>query len=51
MYDTCSKLTVNKPKRRQWRRSDIFIVNFEQISHIVLVFPLLSCFHSIVDSE
>ena len=27
---------------RQWRRSYVFIVNFEQISHIVLVFPLLT---------
>ena len=24
-----------------WRRSDVFIVNFEQMSHIVIVFPLL----------
>ena len=23
-----------------WRHYDVFIVNFEQISHIVLVFPL-----------
>ena len=26
----------------QWRRSGVFIVNFEQISRIVLVFPLLN---------
>ena len=26
----------------QWRRSDVFIVYFEQISHIVLVFLLLT---------
>ena len=25
------------------RPSGVFIVNFEQISHIVLVFPLLTC--------
>ena len=25
-----------------WHRSGVFIVNFEQISHIVLVFPLLT---------
>ena len=25
----CSKLTVKIPERRQWRRSGIFIVNFE----------------------
>ena len=24
-----------------WRRSDVFIVDFEQMSHIVMVFPLL----------
>ena len=27
--------------KRHWRRSGVFIVNFEQISHIDLVFPLL----------
>ena len=27
---------------RHWRRSDIFIVNFEHISHLVLVFVLLT---------
>ena len=26
----------------QWRRSVVFVVNFEQISHIVLVFSLLT---------
>ena len=26
---------------RQWRRSGVFIVNFEHISHLVLVFLLL----------
>ena len=30
-------------ERRQWRRSDVYIVNFaEQISHIVLVFLSLT---------
>ena len=32
----CSKLTIKT------ERSGVFIVNFEQISHIVLVFPLLT---------
>ena len=33
---------INKDTRMtSWRRSDVFIVNFEQISHIVMVFPLL----------
>ena len=41
----CSKLAIKTSERRHWRhwrRSDLFIVNFEQISHIVLVFPLLT---------
>ena len=38
----CSKLTIKIPKRRQWRRSGIFIVNFEHISHLVLLFLLLT---------
>ena len=28
----------NKDRRRQWRRSGIFIVNFEHISRLFLVF-------------
>ena len=36
-----SMLTIKTPKRRQWRRSGLFIVNYEQNSHIFLVFPLL----------
>ena len=39
--EICSKLKIKTPKRRHWRRSGVFIVNFEQISHIVL-FPLLA---------
>ena len=34
---TCTKLAIEIPKK--WRRFDVFIVNFEQISHIVLVLP------------
>ena len=37
-----SKLPVTKPEWRHWSRSGIFIVNFEQISLIVLMFPLLT---------
>ena len=37
-----SKLTIEIPERRHWRRSGIFIVNFEHISHLVLVFLLLT---------
>ena len=31
-----------KKEHRQWRRSSVFIVNFEHISHLVLVFLLLT---------
>ena len=37
----CSKLAIKTPERRQWRRSGVFIVNFEHISRLVLVFLLL----------
>ena len=30
--EICSKLTINTPERRQWRRSGVFIVNFEQVN-------------------
>ena len=39
--EICSKLTTKTPEWRQWSRSGAFIVNSEQISHIVLVFLLL----------
>ena len=41
-FDICSKLTIKAPERRQWRRLDVFIVNFEHISHHFLVFLLLT---------
>ena len=41
-YETCSKLTIKTLKRRHWCRSVVFIVNFEHISHLVLVFLLLT---------
>ena len=37
-----SKLTIKTPERRHWRRSDVFIVNFEHISHLFLLFLLLT---------
>ena len=40
--EICSKLTIKTPERRYWHRSDVFIVNFEHISHLVLVFLLLT---------
>ena len=35
-------LTIKTPERRQLRRSGVFIVNFEHISNLVLVFLLLT---------
>ena len=40
--EICSTLTIKIPERRHWDRSGIFIVNFEHISHLVLVFLLLT---------
>ena len=37
-YETCSKLTIKTPERRHWRPSGDFIVNFEHISQLALVF-------------
>ena len=42
MCETRSELTIKTPERRQWHRSGVFIVNFEQISQIFLVFLLLT---------
>ena len=41
MYETCSKLTIKTTERRRWCRLGVFIVNFEHISYLVLVFLLL----------
>ena len=38
--EICSKLTVKTPQRR--RRSGLFIVNFEHISHLFLVSVFLT---------
>ena len=40
--ENCSKLLINTPERRHWRRFGVFILNFEYISHLVLVFKLLT---------
>ena len=37
--EICSKLT---PERHHWRRSGVFIVNFEHIFYLFLVFVLLT---------
>ena len=41
-YEICSKLTIETPEQRFWRRSGVFIVNFEHISNIVVVFLLIT---------
>ena len=38
--EICSKLTLMTPERHQWRRSGVFIVNFEHISHLAVMFLL-----------
>ena len=38
----CSQLKIKAIERRHWRRSCVFIVNFEHISHLFLVFVLLT---------
>ena len=40
--EICSKLTIKIPEGRQWCCSGVFIVNFEHISHLVLVVLLLT---------
>ena len=40
--EICSKLTIETAERRHWRHSGVSIVNFEHISHLVLVFLLLT---------
>ena len=44
----CSKLLIKTPERLHWRRSGVFIVNFEQISHIVIWFLLFKCRLSVI---
>ena len=38
-FEICSKLKIKTPERR---RTGVFIVNFEHISHVVPVFLLLT---------
>ena len=40
--EICSKLITKTPEWRHWRRSGVFIVNFEHISHLFLVYLLLT---------
>ena len=41
-YEICSQLTIETSERRQWPHPDVFIVNFEHISHLFLNFLLLT---------
>ena len=38
----CLKLPIKTPEQCQWRRSSVFTVNLEHMSHLVLVFLLLT---------
>ena len=40
--EICSNLTIKTQERCQWRRSGVFLVNFEYISQLFLVFLLLT---------
>ena len=40
--EICSKLTIKTPEQRQWCRSGVFVVNFEHISQLLLVFLLVT---------
>ena len=40
--ESCLKLTIKTPEWCQWRRFGVFIVNFEDISHLFLVFLLMT---------
>ena len=40
--EICLKLTIKTSKQRDWCRSGVFIVNYEYMSHLFLVFLLLT---------
>ena len=40
--EICSKSTIKTSERRHWRRSGVFTVSFEHISHLFLVFLLVT---------
>ena len=42
MCEIHSRLRIKIPEWRQWRRSGVFIIDFDEILRIVLVFSLLS---------
>ena len=42
MGEICSNLTINIEEWSHWHRSGVFVVNFEYVSDIVLLWPLLT---------
>ena len=40
--EICSKITINTSERRHWSLSGVFLVYFERISHLPLVFLSLT---------
>ena len=46
--EMCSKLTIKSREQRQWRLSGVFIVNFEHILYLFLVFPLVTLSNQIL---
>ena len=40
--EICSKLTIKTPEQCQWHRSNVFVVNLKHISHLILLFLLLT---------
>ena len=40
--EICSKFSIKTPEQRHWRHSAVFAANFKHISHLVLVFQLLT---------
>ena len=45
--EKCSKLTIKTPKRRQWRRFGVFIVNLEHTSHLCSSVSIVNFEHAI----
>ena len=50
-FQICSKLTIKTPEGHQWRCSGVFVANFEHISHLVLVFLLLTLSRSMLTGK
>ena len=51
MGEICSKLIIKTLERRHWGRSGVFVVDFEQISRIVLLLSLLTLGKCIRDEK